>query len=272
MPAHPQVQAVLRAARAHPDQTLVALDYDGTLAPIVDDPEQARPLPETVAVLTALSARVGLVAVVTGRPAGIAVRLGSLDRLAGRQVVVRGAYGAERWDARTGTYDDPPVPPEVAAARVRLQALVEAAGTGVVLEDKGRALAVHTRRADDPAGAFARLRPVVAEVAAELGLRFEPGRQVLEVRPAGVDKGAVLRELVRETGAQVVVYAGDDLGDEPAFEALRELRAGGLRTLGVLVASAEVAWPDARRDELVDLEVAGPAGLLDLLGLLSQAS
>ena len=187
-----QVQDAARACREHADQTLVALDYDGTLAPIVDDPDRAVPLPQTVSVLGTLSARVGLLAVITGRPARTAVRLGSLDRLAGRPLVVLGAYGAERWDARTGAYDDPPTPPEIERAREQLAVVVAREGGGVVLEDKGRALAVHTRRAADPAAAFVRLRPVVAELAAELGLRFEPGRQVLEVRQSGVDKGQVL--------------------------------------------------------------------------------
>lgn len=256
---------VLQAARAHPETTLVALDYDGTLAPIVADPELAVPLPQTGPVLGALSDRVALVAVVTGRPARTAVRLGALDRLRGHALVVRGAYGAERWDARTGTYDDPAPPPQIAVARDELTALVAATGDGVVLEDKGRALAVHTRRAGDPAGAYDRLRPAVSAVADRLGLRFEPGRQVLEVRQPGVDKGQVVDELVRETGARVVVYAGDDLGDEPAFAALHQLRADGLITLAVAVRSAETSWSD----ELVDLQVDGPAGLLELLSLVA---
>lgn len=255
------VREAVQACRARPEQTLVALDYDGTLAPIVDDPEQAVALPQAAPLLGALSDRVGLVAVVTGRPARTAVRLGALDRLRGRALVVRGAYGAERWDARTGTYDDPAPPPQIGAAREELAALVAAAGDGVALEDKGRALAVHTRRATNPAAEFERLRPAVSSLADRLGLRFEPGRQVLEVRAPGVDKGQVVEDLVHETAAQVVVYAGDDLGDEPAFRVLRQLRATGLVTLAVAVRSAETSWSD----DLVDLQVEGPLGLLDLL-------
>ena len=69
---------------------------------------------------------------------------------------------------------------------------------------------------------------------------------------------------MRETGARVVVYAGDDLGDEPALRALHDLRAAGAVTLGVGVRSAETVWPEG----LVDVEVEGPQGVLDLLSQL----
>ncbi|MBO0816490.1 MAG: trehalose-phosphatase, partial [Actinobacteria bacterium] len=82
---------------ADPSHALVASDYDGTLAPIVDDPAKAVPAPGAVAALTRLAARVGTVAVITGRPAADAVSLGGLAEVPG--LLVLGDYGAQRWQA-----------------------------------------------------------------------------------------------------------------------------------------------------------------------------
>src|SRR5690606_34107684 len=119
---------------------------------------------------------------------------------------------------------------------------------------KGRALAVHTRTATDPNAALAALEGPVTELATGLGLRTEPGKQVLEVRPTGMDKGLALHSAVRDLDALSVIYLGDDRGDLPAFEAVRELRAKGVASYGVWVAS------DEQPGELGDLVVDGPAG------------
>lgn len=258
-------QAAWRSAMAEPDQLLVVLDYDGTLAPIVADPEQARPEPGALDVLARLAHRVARVAIVTGRPVHTLVHLAGLDALIGSRLVVLGAYGTESWDARTGQYEVPDPGPAIARARARLRTLVDQAPAGTWLEDKGRAVAIHTRRAGDPAGVFGALRPAVEALAAELGLGFEPGRAVLEVREPGADKGDAVRRLVAESSPRVLVYVGDDLGDIPAFTAAAGLRAGGVAALRVGVASPEREWPEGLVDVLVD----GPAGVLDLLRMLA---
>ncbi|MGP4110183.1 trehalose-phosphatase [Streptomyces sp. 4N509B] len=256
----------LAALLAQPERALVAVDFDGTLAPIVPDPEQARAHPDAVPALARLAGRVAAVAVITGRPADVAVRLAGLaghPELAG--LVVLGAYGAERWDAATGTLRRPPAHPGVAVAREELPALV--GGTGAAVEDKGGALAVHTRRAPDPAGAFAALREPLARLADRLGLALEPGRLVLELRPPGMDKGGALTALVGEVGARAVLYAGDDLGDLAAFDAVAALRASGVAGLRVCSGSAEVA----ELTEATDLTVDGPEGVAALLAALGDA-
>ena len=87
----------------HPDKTLVAFDYDGTLSPIVDDPSRAHPEPEIVEGLARLSGHVDLVAVITGRPAQLAVDLAGFAQTPGLEdLVVIGHYGMERWDACSG--------------------------------------------------------------------------------------------------------------------------------------------------------------------------
>jgi len=256
--------AAWAAMLARPDQLLVALDYDGTLAPIVDDPDRARPVPGAVDVLGRLARHVALVVVITGRPARQLVDLAGLAALTGERVLVLGAYGTESWDARTDRYTVPDPGPAVAAARDRLTRLVAAAPPGTWLEDKGRAVAVHTRRTSDPAGVQAALEPAVRAVADELGLRCEPGRAVLEIREPGGDKGDALRAAVRRCGARAVLYCGDDLGDVPAFEAAGQLRTAGVSVLRVAVTSAERDWPQG----LTDAQVDGPVGVLTLLRAL----
>ncbi|MEE2043992.1 trehalose-phosphatase, partial [Nocardiopsis tropica] len=138
---------------------------------------------------------------------------------------------------------------------------------GTWIEDKGRSLSVHTRRTADPDGALALVAPALAELAERADLRLEPGRMVVELRPQGVDKGATLTALVEETGAGTVLYAGDDLGDLPAFGAVAALRGKGLPGLTVCSSSDEVTAVA----EAADLVVPGPAGLAELLGELTAA-
>ncbi|MGQ4414628.1 trehalose-phosphatase [Streptomyces sp. SAS_269] len=258
----------LHALLAKPRAAVIGLDFDGTLAPIVADPEQARAHPDAVPALAALAPEVASVAVVTGRPAEVAVRYGGFADVPGlAHLTVLGHYGAERWDAATGEVTAPPPHPGVAAVRAELPGLLErvGAGHGTWTEDKGRAVAVHTRRADDPQAAFEALRGPLTELAARHGLIVEPGRLVLELRPPGMDKGVALLDHVRRTAAGSVLYAGDDLGDLPAFAAVEELRSEGIPGLLVCSGSTEVTELAERADLVVD----GPEGVVALLRALA---
>ncbi|MGW8450504.1 trehalose-phosphatase [Streptomyces niveus] len=254
----------LAALLARPGKAVVALDFDGTLAEIVPDPEQARAHPGAVPALVALAPHVASVAVITGRPAEVAVRYGGFAGVPGLEhLVVLGHYGAERWDAVSSAVHAPPPHPGVAAARAELPVFLERfdAWQGTWTEDKGRAVAVHTRRAADPQGAFDALRAPLADLADRHGLMLEPGRLVLELRPPGMDKGVALAEYVRETGAETVVYGGDDLGDLPAFATVDTLRAKGHP--GLLLCSGTGEVPELA--EKADLVLPGPAALIDFL-------
>ncbi|KUN07463.1 trehalose phosphatase [Streptomyces yokosukanensis] len=258
----------LAALLAKPTAAIIGLDFDGTLAPIVADPEQARAHPEAVPALAALAPKVASVAVVTGRPAGVAVRYGGFAGVPGLEhLTVLGHYGAERWDAVTGTVTAPAPDPGVAAVRAELPGVLDRAGAwpGTWIEEKGRAVAVHTRRAEDPQAAFEALRGPLADLATRHGLIVEPGRMVLELRPPGMDKGVALAEYVRGMGAESVLYAGDDLGDLPAFAAVEELRADGVPGLLVCSGSTEVTELAERADMVVN----GPAGVVNLLRALA---
>ncbi|WP_225824571.1 trehalose-phosphatase [Streptomyces naphthomycinicus] len=274
-PLHPLPMPGTRAGRdglaallARPRSALIGLDFDGTLAPIVADPEQARAHPRTVPALAALAPEVASVAVITGRPPEVAVRYGGFTGVPGLEhLTVLGHYGAERWDAATGTVTAPPPHPGVAAVRAELPALLDRVGAaeGTWIEEKGRALAVHTRRAADPQAAFEALRAPLADLATRHGLMVEPGRMVLELRPPGMDKGVALLDHARAIGAGCVVYAGDDLGDLPAFAAVDELRADGTPGLLICSGSTEVTELAERADLVVD----GPEGVVDLLSALA---
>ncbi|MEU3731274.1 trehalose-phosphatase [Streptomyces sp. NPDC033538] len=258
----------LDALLARPGRAVVALDFDGTLAPIVADPDRARAHPDAVPALAALAPKVASVAVITGRPAEVAVRHGGFADVPGLEhLVVLGHYGAERWDAATGTLTTPDPHPGVGAVRAELPELLErsGAGQGTWTEEKGHAIAVHTRRAPDPQAAFDTLRAPLTDLASRHGLIVEPGRMVLELRPPGMDKGAALREHARELDAACVVYAGDDLGDLPAFTAVDTLRTEG--TPGLLVCSGSDEVPDLR--ERADVVVDGPQGVVRLLRSLA---
>ncbi|MEU6507745.1 trehalose-phosphatase [Streptomyces sp. NPDC046942] len=259
----------LAALLAQPRTAVVGLDFDGTLAPIVADPEQARAHPDAVPALARLAPKVASVAVITGRPAAVAVRYGGFAGVPGLDhLTVLGHYGAERWDAATGTVTAPAPHPGVAAVRAELPGVLERAGAwpGTWIEEKGRAVAVHTRRAADPEAAFEALCGPLTDLAARHGLIVEPGRLVLELRPPGMDKGVALGEHVRATGATSVLYAGDDLGDLPAYAAVEKLRSDGIPGLLVCSGSTEVTELAERADVVVD----GPAGVVDLLRALAD--
>ncbi|MEU8687119.1 trehalose-phosphatase [Streptomyces sp. NPDC048665] len=259
----------LAALLAKPRTAIVGLDFDGTLAPIVADPEQARAHPDAVPALARLAPKVASIAVITGRPAGVAVRYGGFAGVPGLDhLTVLGHYGAERWDAVTGTVTAPAPHPGVAAVRAELPGVLDRAGAwpGTWIEEKGRAVAVHTRRATDPESAFEALRAPLTDLAARHGLVVEPGRLVLELRPPGMDKGVALAEHVRRTGAGPVLYAGDDLGDLPAYATVERLRADGVPGLLVCSGSTEVTELAERADLVVD----GPAGVVHLLRALAD--
>lgn len=107
-PVTPAGRDGLEAIIARPTSAVLAFDFDGTLAPIVPDPEQARAHPDAVPALAAIAPKVASVAVVTGRPVSVAVRHGGFAGVPGLEhLVVLGHYGAERWDAVTGTVQAP---------------------------------------------------------------------------------------------------------------------------------------------------------------------
>ena len=252
---------------------VVGLDFDGTLAPIVDDPADARIHPEAASVLTELADAVRAVTVITGRPARQALALGDLDEVgnalgdSGKELYLFGQYGNERWSSTSRRIVSPRPPRGLASYLGALPSLLRRLDAAdAFVEEKGLAVAVHTRRLPDPAGTFERLLPELEKLAGDAGLVVEPGRQVIEARAPGMDKGQVVRTLVEELSAGGFLFAGDDLGDMEAFEAVAALREEGLPTLLVCSGSDEQPALAAHADLVVD----GPEGVLDFLRTLTS--
>ena len=250
---------LLRPFAKNPVRSVVVVDFDGTLAPIVDDPAAARPLRGAAEVLDRLGARLGHVAVVSGRPVEFLSR-----HLPAPRLMIIGQYGLERLEGGRALVH--PAAREWTAAVAEAARRAEAALPGLHVERKGDvAVTLHWRRAPDlEADATALGR----HLAAELGLAAQPGRLALELRPPlRVDMGPVAEELA--DGAHAALVAGDDHGDLPFFDALDRLIAAGRLGHGLRVAVASPEAPPAllhRADHQVD----GPPGLLALLERLAD--
>ncbi|MEV4263065.1 trehalose-phosphatase [Kribbella sp. NPDC049584] len=254
---------------ADPATAVIASDFDGVLSPLVEDPARSRPVEGSLDALARLARSVGQVAIVTGRPALVATELSGVSAHPGLgQLVVLGHYGLERWDAATGKVTTAPVPPGVATARSRLPGLLTEAGVpDAFVEDKDSSLAVHTRRLDDPTGAFELLRGPLTALAEETELQLEPGNLVLELRPRGIDKGVAIRSLIESTGARSILYAGDDLGDLAAYRAISEEREHGLNAVLLATRSSNAT----ELIEAADIVVDEPSGVVTVLTALSDA-
>jgi trehalose 6-phosphate phosphatase len=248
-------EEIVASLRPRLDAALIATDFDGTLAPLVLDPDSSRPVEGAIEVLSALAAQGAQVAVVTGRDARTVVRLGGLEAVPG--LIVAGLYGIETWTG--GELSSPETPDAIERLRARLPAVVEGGDPAVWIEDKRLSLVVHSRRAADPAAALAELADPVTELGHDLGFDVHLGSDVLELRLPGFDKAGALTRLA--SGRSAVLYLGDDLGDLPAFAQIRRLRDSGVTAWGVAVASTAVAEVAAA----ADASVSDPAAAVGLL-------
>jgi trehalose 6-phosphate phosphatase len=234
--------ALARLAERRP--LLLASDYDGVLAPLVDDPSAAAALPGVADVLVRLAAVPGVtVALVSGR---------GVDDLR----TTSGFDGPYRWIGSHGAEFDGPLADELAARRdaVRDQLTPVVARTaGARLEVKPASVAVHVRQVADRAAGGALLEHVGSIV--DTSLTKKPGKDVLEVAVTDADKGSALRRLRDELGAAGALYLGDDRTDEDGFRAL------GADDVTVKVGDGDTA---AR------YRVADPAGALSLLQHLAD--
>lgn len=190
------------------DRPLFFLDYDGTLAPIVDDPMQAVPHPEAPALLTALAAAHPLW-IVTGR------YLRDLDALLGLPLRAIGLHGAQ--EGAIGGRAESLVPAPARAAIARLRGTLPEID-GLHVEEKGPTFAVHYRAVADEAATVAALRTWSDDRSADIDVLF--GKKVVELRPRGFSKGIAVRRLADAYPDRTPLYLGDDVTDEDAFAAL----------------------------------------------------
>src|SRR5450631_3192573 len=186
----------LRAVRGELPSALVALDFDGTLAPISPHPDDARPLADAHQILRDVRATGAALAVVTGRSVASLLRVSGFDDVPG--IVIYGLHGVERWE--DGQLRAPSPPAGLLELRLSLPGLpASVADDGAIwIEDKNLALVIHTRLTADPDRLFETLRAPVTEAAAAAGLETRPGKEVLEICIPGTDKGTAIRELIRD--------------------------------------------------------------------------
>lgn len=200
-------ERALRAVMAR--APLLAFDFDGTLAPIVQHPHDARIAPEEAALLARLS---GLrpVAIVTGRSVDdVRARLGF------EPAWVVGSHGAEDPD---DAGDGERLVRALDGARARIAAhRDELERLGVAVEDKGHSLALHYRRAPDAASAERGIERALAGLGGRVGVFG--GKYVANLVPADApDKGDAVVALAARAGAGSIVFTGDDVNDEAVFE------------------------------------------------------
>lgn len=207
--------AVVRVGRTA--RLLVAMDFDGTMSPLVSHADDARPLPEAAAAFAALTALEGTTtALVSGRA------LASLRAVASppERALLVGSHGAEVWlgpDSPALTLS-PAQEEALALARRCLESAV-AAHPGTAAEQKPAGVVLHYRLASERHGQEA-VDAVRAELAGRPGLFLSEGKMVLEISVVQANKGESIAMLRAVTGATAVVFVGDDVTDEHAFAAL----------------------------------------------------
>jgi trehalose 6-phosphate phosphatase len=237
------------AFRRRAQRAGVFLDFDGSLSTIVARPELAGLVAGARDALVGLVARYPIVAIVSGRSADELAHLLDVDG-----ITYQGLYGMEE----TATGITLALLPSVE----RAAALVPEAW----VEYKGISVAVHYRAAPNPTAARAALVSALEPIAASAGLALMEGKMVLELVPADRPmKGGAVERLARERGLDAVLFAGDDVADIDAFEALDRLSDEDMLTLRVAVRGPETPAELVRR---ADIAVDGPGGLVEFLRIL----
>jgi len=258
--------ALLEALRADPARTAILTDIDGTLAPIVERPEQAAVPERASALLAALAERYRLVGCVSGRRAEEAQRLVGVDSIA-----YAGNHGLELLlPGDTAPRPDPSLSGRESGAADFLAGLDggELGSLGLRTEDKGPIQALHWRGAADERAAESRAHEIAAD-AGRAGLEPHWGRKVLEVRPAGGGgKDTAVAALLGADGVTAAAYAGDDRTDLDAFRRLRYLRENGQLSSALCVGVTSPEGPSEIAEES-DLRVEGPEGWIAILESLA---
>jgi trehalose 6-phosphate phosphatase len=256
----------LRPLTDAPGHAGVFLDLDGTLAPIVQRAEDAHVPEKASLALAKIARRFGCVACISGRSATEARRLVGVGGIA-----YAGSHGAELLGPGEAT---PTVLPAFASWTDRVRGFAaertdrDLRRLRVRIEDKGPIAAFHWRGAPNEDAARTRVDGIAREAEAA-GFETHWGRKVLEVRPpVPIDKGRALTELVRRSGVNVALFAGDDTTDVDAFDALDALVANGRLATAVRVGVASEEGPVAIV-ERADLVVEGTAGFAAVLEALA---
>lgn len=237
------------AELARTPQLLVACDYDGTVAPVVDDPMAASPRRETVAAMRAL-AELGQthVAVISGR----SLRdLAALSRLP-HEIHLVGSHGSE-FDVGFAGHLDASLRERRTILGEEVHQLTDAV-EGAFVEHKPASLAVHLRRVADADAVAALTEALGSGPGAAPDVHTRVARDVIELSVIKTDKGRALEAIRSRVGASAVIFLGDDVSDEDAFATL---------------AGPDVGVKVGPGDSIAEFRVEGTEEVGDLLGLLA---
>ena len=253
----PQALRIALAAFAARPRVLVAVDFDGTLAPLVTDPLAARALPGGLDALRAAASLQGVTAaLVSGRDLATLAALTGIDADDG--VVLVGSHGAQ---TSYGPAHEPGSPGDgtfladrtlLTAVRGELEA-IRSRYPAVRLEDKPYAAVLHTRGVE-PSAAAAATAAALEVGGRHTGVHVLPGKEVVELTVVEADKGRALVDLARATSSDATLYLGDDVTDERAFAALDP-------------ASGDLTVKVGAGDTLAAHRVPGPEAVVELLKL-----
>ena len=261
------MEQLLAPLRRDPGRAAILVDVDGTIAPIVERPDDAAVPEQTRELLRELAGRYALVAAVSGRPALDARRVVGLDEIA-----YSGNHGFELlFPGAAEPRPDPSLDGHDEDARRFVAALDhrDLERAGIRVEDKGAIVALHWRGSENEGEAESLAREIEAD-ADWKGLVAHRGRKVLEIRPdVPINKGIAVAALIPAKPVKAALYAGDDRTDVDAFAALRTLHEDGELDAAVCVAiGSDETPPEVSANG--DLTVNGPEGFVEVLRALAE--
>lgn len=240
-------------------------DVDGTISPIVDEPDQAAILPGVRPLLEQLRDHLLVVGVISGRGAeDVRQRVGVPG------LVYYGNHGFEKLYRGKVIIPEAVMPYQSALAQAAAEVQQELL-PGMMLEDKGVTLTIHYRQLAVSEEALSGFDKLITSLAARLGLTLSQGRKVYELRPPlKVDKGSAFASLVKDFNVQAAVYLGDDTTDAAVFEKAKRLRqAGSCRCYGIGVLSANTP---AEVLEKSDYSAEGVEDVAEFLALMADSA
>ncbi len=260
----PKIEGLIAEVQSRPGEFALFCDLDGTLAPIVERPEQVEISASARDALVNAAENLGLCAVVTGRPALEARQLVGLDTISyagnhGIELLQAGSDQVRAHPLLTGHEGD-------AAAFLDSVQLTELQDLGIRIEDKGAIVALHWR-GNQTSGELEHLIQQISDRAKANGLEPRGGRMVLELRPGvAIDKGVAVTELLEgAAGITSAIFFGDDLTDLDAFAALDQLVAASQLKTATKVAVLSSETSDLGLTDNADICLEGPAEVADLI-------
>lgn len=259
-----EIQEALQPLIDEPGATIIFLDLDGTIVPIMHRPEDVVLAPAMGRLIRTLAHKYLAVAIVSGRPATEAKRIAGNSEIA-----IIGNHGFETLlpgHASMVCDEAQPHVPDVRELVKYLKSLLPAVDLGITVDDKTATASIHYRRSGDPERALDFIRGKIYPLIEKLGLEAREGRMVVDVRPpVAIDKGVAVGRLMDRLNATKALYAGDDTTDVDALKELRRRRKKQVVVVGIGVISAEMPSELPRYSDLMVERVSGVETVLQIL-------